>query len=103
VSVRDSITAVTTGFTKYLLFNAVGYSFSVSDNILTLNMGSSASVQVSIPKDIELRLVNNTTIKAFSTSKSNLTNYLNKVRLIKPASKDHYKGKGIIIKNVNNT
>ena len=47
-------------------------------------------------KDIlEKKLFNSSTLIASSLSNSLLSTYLHSIRLIKPASKDHYKGKGI--------
>ena len=93
--IQQAITGVTTGFSKKLEIIGIGYKLSLSNNFLTFYLGKSHPVIIPIINDVKINVVNSTTLIASSISNLLLSNFLHSIRLIKPASKDHYKGKGI--------
>jgi large subunit ribosomal protein L6 len=97
--IHQAIIGVTAGYTKKLELIGIGYKVSFADNILSFSLGMSHPINIPVIKDIKVTQVNSTTIVASSISNSLLSSFLHSIRLIKPASKDHYKGKGINITN----
>jgi len=95
--INQAIIGVTTGYTKKLELIGIGYKVSYSNNILTFNLGKSHPINIPVSEFIKINYINSTTITAFSISNSILSNFLHSICQIKPASKDHYKGKGIKI------
>lgn len=93
----QAITGVTTGFTKKLEIIGIGYKVSFANNLLTFNLGKSHPVIVPVSENIKVNFLNSTTITASSISNVALSSFLHSICQIKPASKDHYKGKGIKI------
>ena len=93
--IKQAIIGVSTGYTKKLEVIGIGYKITFNNNVLTFYLGKSHPVQVPVIDLIKVNLVNSTTITATSISIPLLTNYLHRIRQIKPATKDHYKGKGI--------
>ena len=94
---NQAVTGVTTGFTNKLEIIGIGYKVAYSNNTLTFNLGKSHPVIVPVIEEVKINLINTTTLTATSISKQTLTSFLHSICQIKPASKDHYKGKGIKI------
>ena len=93
--INQAIIGVTTGYTKKLELIGIGYKVSLNSNNLVFNIGKSHPVIIPINPLIKVKIQNSSTLIASSLSNSLLSTYLHSIRLIKPASKDHYKGKGI--------
>jgi len=66
---------------------------------LVLNLGFSHPVQVQIPKDLQVQVLGNagTEIKITGDNKEKASQWTHAVRLIKPSTKDHYKGAGLYL------
>lgn len=92
---------LTEGYTCKLGVRGVGYKFeldSTLNNTFLLYLGFTQPLRVTIPDSIECKLLKNNTILEGKSNNLNLvTNELNKIRLLKPASKDKYKNKGLYI------
>jgi|JI10StandDraft_1071094.scaffolds.fasta_scaffold596754_1 large subunit ribosomal protein L6 len=95
--IQQALTGVSTGFTKKLEVIGIGYKVSFANNVLTFNLGKSHPVVIPVIDKVKINFINSTTITASSISNSILSSFLHSICQIKPASKDHYKGKGIKI------
>lgn len=97
--IESIILGITEGYTKRIILKGVGYRFqeSTQPNTILIYVGYTIPIQYTISNKIQYKIINNTTLEAKSKNLQELTNELNKIRLFKPADKDHYKGKGIII------
>ena len=98
--IHQAIIGVTTGHSNKLELVGIGYKLSFNNNKISLYVGQSHEINIEVPKQIQINVLNATTLTATSLSYPLLTNFLHSIRLIKPASLDHYKGKGILVKKV---
>lgn len=97
--ILNILKGVTSGFTKKLELIGIGYKVTYSNNILTFSLGKSHLVNIPVIDKVKINYINQTTITASSISNETLSGFLHSICQIKPASKDHYKGKGIVIKS----
>jgi large subunit ribosomal protein L6 len=95
--ILQAITGVSTGFTKKLELIGIGYKVAYANNLLTFNLGKSHPIIIPVDNNIKINYINSTTIMASSISNTSLSSFLHSICQIKPAYKDHYKGKGIKI------
>jgi large subunit ribosomal protein L6 len=97
--IQQAITGVTIGYSKKLELIGIGYKFSLSNKILTFYLGKSHPIFIHLPKDdlITINVINSTILTASSISNVYLSTFIHRICQIKPAYKDHYKGKGIQI------
>ncbi len=90
--INNMVTGVTTGFTKDLEFNGVGYKASVSGNTLNLSLGYSHPIAYELPEGISAKVTKN--IISISGSDKALVGFAAaKVRSFRKP--EPYKGKGI--------
>jgi large subunit ribosomal protein L6 len=103
------IIGVTEGFKKQIKLIGVGYKINLSTkqnvSYLNLNIGFSHPVSIEIPKNIyvneDSKKANNSdpsSIELFSTSLTDLNNFVYSIAKIKPVEKS-FKGTGITIIN----
>jgi len=90
--INNMVTGVTTGFTKSLVFNGVGYKAAVSGNTLTLNLGYSHPIDYSLPEGVSAK-VNKNIIDVTGANKELVGFAAAKIRSFRPP--EPYKGKGI--------
>ena len=90
--INNMVTGVTTGFTKKLEFNGVGYKAAVSGNTLTLNLGYSHPIDYVLPEGITAKAAKNE-IEVTGASKELVGFAAAKIRSFRPP--EPYKGKGI--------
>jgi len=89
---NNIVTGLTTGFTKQLVFNGVGYRAAVKGNVLELNLGFSHPINHEIPAGITITVEKNTiTIKG--SDKQLVGQVAADIRGYRPP--EPYKGKGI--------
>lgn len=81
-------------YNKILALDGIGYKIELINNQIKCSIGYSHPLFFDIPKNIEVKVVNNKEIHASSNSLQKLTLFLNKILQIKPAYKDKYKNKG---------
>jgi large subunit ribosomal protein L6 len=98
VLINNMITGVTSGFTKTLEFNGVGYKAMVTGSKLTLNLGFSHPIDFTLPVGVSAKVDKNI-ISLESASKELLGFSASSIRALRPP--EPYKGKGI--KYVNET
>ena len=91
--VQNAVTGVTTGFTKTLILNGVGYRSSVSGKNLELAIGFSHPVVFPIPEGIEVKVEKQTTVHISGPSKEQVGQVAAKIRNFRPP--EPYLGKGI--------
>ena len=89
--IQNMIEGVTTGFTKQLELNGVGYRMSLAGKKLTLALGFSHPVVVELPEKVEGKVENNV-LTLTSIDKQILGEFAAYVRKQKPV--EPYKGKG---------
>ena len=85
------IQGASTGFTKEIELNGVGFKMDLQGNDLVLNIGFSHQVRLPIPNGVKLTIVKNL-ITGTSADKQLLNNFFGNMHELKPC--DPYKHKG---------
>nr|YP_009396859.1 ribosomal protein L6 [Ophidocladus simpliciusculus]ARW66045.1 ribosomal protein L6 [Ophidocladus simpliciusculus] len=95
--INNMIIGVSEGFQKKLVIQGVGYRSQIKDNNLILNVGYSHTVQISTPKNISIKVQNNTNISIEGINKEQVGQIAATIRSVRPP--EPYKGKGIRYEN----
>ena len=96
-NVSNMVDGVTTGFKKTLKLVGVGYRAQLKGKNLTLNVGYSNPVEMTVPDDLTVEVTDNTTIHINGISKQAVGDFAASVRSVR--SPEPYKGKGIRYEN----
>lgn len=91
--INNMIVGVSTGFTKVLEINGVGYKASVAGNVLTMFLGYSHDIKYMIPKGIEIKCPKPTQIDIFGSNKQQVGQVAALIRSLRKP--EPYKGKGV--------
>ena len=91
--VQNAVTGVTTGFTKTLILQGVGYRSSVSGKNLELSLGYSHPIKFPIPDGIEMKVEKQTTLHITGANKEQVGQVAAKIRSFRPP--EPYLGKGV--------
>nr|WOA02431.1 ribosomal protein L6 [Gloiopeltis furcata] len=91
--INNMIIGVSEGFSKKLSIQGVGYRSQMNGNNLVLNVGYSHPVQIDPPKEISIKVENNTLITVSGLNKEVVGQIAAKIREVRPP--EPYKGKGI--------
>jgi large subunit ribosomal protein L6 len=91
--VGNMVTGVTTGFTRELEIQGVGYRADASGNTLNLLLGLSHPVAMPVPEGLSVSVEGNTRIKIEGIDKQQVGQFAADVRKLRPP--EPYKGKGI--------
>ncbi len=91
--INNMIVGVEEGFTKNLIINGVGYRASVSDGILTLQLGYSHDIKLAIPNDLEVKCTKPTEIVISGIDKQKVGQFASEIRSLRKP--EPYKGKGV--------
>ncbi len=91
--VANMVTGVTTGFSKKLEVNGVGYRVQVQGSTLTMNLGYSHQVIMEAPEGIKIECPTQTSIIISGSDKQKVGQFAAQVREKRPP--EPYKGKGI--------
>lgn len=94
--INNMVIGVSEQFQLTLILKGVGYRAAVQGNEITLNLGYSHPVKISIPNDISIEVVQNTTINLKSCDKEKLGLFAANIRAWRRP--EPYKGKGILYK-----
>jgi large subunit ribosomal protein L6 len=94
--INNMVTGVTEQFLITLNLQGVGYRAAVQGKSIVLNLGFSHPVEIVIPENISVEVVQNTTINIKSCDKEQLGLFASKIRAWRPP--EPYKGKGILYK-----
>lgn len=92
--INNMIIGVSEQFTITMNLVGVGYRAAVQSQTLTLNLGYSHAVEMSIPTGISVAIQKNTTITLKGANKESLGLFASKIRSWRPP--EPYKGKGIL-------
>ena len=90
--VQNMVTGVTTGFTRILEINGVGYKASVAGSKLTMHLGYSHPIEMEAPKGIEVKVEKNV-ITITGIDKQAVGQFAAVIR--SQREPEPYKGKGI--------
>jgi large subunit ribosomal protein L6 len=91
--VANMVEGVSQGFQKRLDIQGVGYRAQAQGSKLTLNVGYSKPVEMTMPKDIQVAVENNTQVVISGIDKEIVGNIAAQIRGVRPP--EPYKGKGI--------
>ncbi|MDJ0598068.1 MAG: 50S ribosomal protein L6 [Crocosphaera sp.] len=91
--VSNMVEGVSKGFEKRLSIQGVGYRAQAQGSKLTLNVGYSKPVEMTMPKGINVAVENNTQVIVSGIDKEIVGNIAAKIRAVRPP--EPYKGKGI--------
>ena len=91
--INNMVTGVSSGFTRNLLINGVGYRAEVQDKILVLNLGYSNPVEYPIPDDLSISCEGPTKIIITGADKQRVGQVASEIRSVRPP--EPYKGKGV--------
>ncbi len=92
-TINNMVVGVSTGFTRNLLINGVGYRAAMQGNKLVLNLGFSHPVEMEIPPGLTVAVDNNTTVVITGADKQLLGQFASEVRAKRPP--EPFKGKGV--------
>jgi len=95
--INNMIIGVSEQFQLTLILKGVGYRAVVQGKEITLNLGYSHPVKIEIPEDINVEVVQNTTINLKSCNKQKLGLFASNIRAWRRP--EPYKGKGILYKD----
>lgn len=95
--INNMVIGVTEQFVVTLNLQGVGYRAAVQGKSIVLNLGFSHPVEIVIPEDISVEVVQNTTINIKACDKEQLGLFASKIRAWRPP--EPYKGKGILYKD----
>lgn len=91
--VANMVEGVSSGFSKRLEIQGVGYRAQAQGSKLTLNVGYSKPVEMAMPKEIQVAVENNTQVVISGIDKEVVGNIAAQIRAVRPP--EPYKGKGI--------
>lgn len=95
--IYNMVKGVSEQFEITLKLVGVGYRATVQGKELVLNLGYSHPVNLEIPQEITVEIVQNTTINLKSCNKESLGQFAANIRTWRPP--EPYKGKGILYKD----
>ncbi|MAE58911.1 MAG: 50S ribosomal protein L6 [Halobacteriovorax sp.] len=90
--VNNMVTGVTTGFTRTLEFNGVGYKAAVQGDTLNLSLGYSHPIEYKLPEGVSAKVTKNV-IDLSGANKELVGFAAAKIRSFRPP--EPYKGKGV--------
>lgn len=90
--VSNMVTGVTTGFTRTLEFNGVGYKAAVQGDTLNLSLGYSHPIEYKLPEGVSAKVTKNV-IDLSGANKELVGFAAAKIRSFRPP--EPYKGKGV--------
>ena len=91
--INNMVHGVKEGFNKILEINGVGYRASISDNILTLQLGYSHDIKLAVPLDIDVKCTKPTEVIISGIDKQKVGQFASEVRQFRKP--EPYKGKGV--------
>ena len=91
--VQNMVTGVTTGFTRVLVINGVGYRAEQQGKSLVLSLGYSMPIEYPIPDDLTVEVEGPNKIKISGIDKQRVGQMASEIRSLRPP--EPYKGKGV--------
>ena len=90
---NNMVTGVSTGFSKSLIINGVGYRAEVQGKLLAMSLGYSNDIYVAIPEGLTVTVEQGGKINISGIDKHNVGEFAAQIRKLR--SPEPYKGKGI--------
>jgi large subunit ribosomal protein L6 len=90
---QNAVTGVTTGYSRDLEIQGVGYRAQVAGRTVTFNIGLTHPVEFPIPEGIQITVDRQTRVTVSGIDRQRVGQVAAKIRALKPP--DVYKGKGI--------
>jgi large subunit ribosomal protein L6 len=94
---NNMVVGVSTGFTRVLIINGVGYRAEVRDKLIVMNLGFSNEVYVGIPDGIAAKAEPNGRLEISGIDKQRVGEFAAQIRKLRKP--EPYKGKGIRYEN----
>lgn len=91
--IQNRIQGVLKGWEKKLIFNGIGYRATLSGKKLTLNLGYSHPIEISIPEGLDIQVIKNTTLLIRGEDKEKVGKLAARIRSLRPP--EPFLGKGI--------
>jgi large subunit ribosomal protein L6 len=91
--VSNLITGVTTGFTRAIEINGVGYSVENKGNYVVFNLGYSHPIYYEVPEGVSVNINGKTKLTVSGADKQAVGSSAAKIRSFRPP--EPYKGKGV--------
>tara|TARA_B110000858_G_C17735249_1_gene442193 strand:- start:641 stop:1186 length:546 start_codon:yes stop_codon:yes gene_type:complete len=91
--INNAVTGVSVGHEKILNLNGVGFRANIKGDILNLQIGFSHDVNFKIPKEVQITVEKQTTIKLLGVDKDLVSKIAADIKNFKPV--EPYKAKGI--------
>ena len=92
-SINNMVVGVSSGFTRKLEINGVGYRASMQGNKIVLSLGFSHPVEMDVPTGLKAIVENNTSIIITGSDKQLLGQFASEIRSKRPP--ESFKGKGV--------
>ena len=92
-TLNNMVVGVSTGFTRKLDINGVGYRAAMQGNKLVLSLGFSHPVEIDVPAGLTSAVENNTQITISGADKQALGQFAAEIRAKRPP--EPFKGKGV--------
>ena len=92
-TVNNMVAGVTTGFTRKLEINGVGYRAAMQGNKLVLSLGYSHPVEMEVPAGLKVTVEGNTQVFIAGADKQLIGQFASEVRSKRPP--EPFKGKGV--------
>lgn len=90
---NNMVIGVSSGWSRTLVINGVGYRAEIKGNLLNMNLGYSNEVYVGIPDDLKLAVEQNGRIVVSGIDKQRVGQFASEIRKLR--GPEPYKGKGI--------
>jgi large subunit ribosomal protein L6 len=94
---NNMVIGVSSGFTRVLIINGVGYRAEVQGKLLIMNLGYSNELYVGIPEGIALKAEANGRLEVSGIDKQQVGEFASQIRRLR--APEPYKGKGIRYEN----
>jgi large subunit ribosomal protein L6 len=95
--VNNMVIGVSTGFSKELEIQGVGFKAAVKGDVINLNLGYSHQINYALPKDVKVTVVEGTKVKIEGADKQIVGKVAAEIRSFYPP--EPYKGKGVRYKD----
>ena len=95
--VNNMVIGVSTGFSKELEIQGVGFKAAVKGDVIDLNLGYSHQINYALPKDVKVTVAEGTKIKIEGADKQIVGRVAAEIRSFYPP--EPYKGKGVRYKD----
>lgn len=92
-TINNMVVGVSTGFTRNLQINGVGYRAAMQGNKIQLNLGFSHPVEMQIPEGLQVSVDGNTKIAVSGADKELIGLFAAEIRSKRPP--EPFKGKGV--------